>query len=220
MNNKQYDEIGKDYISAGKNLPSIKEQKSKEFILKNINFNKKIVLDLGCGYGRDIEDFYKAGAKEVFGVDNSELMIEEAKRKTKFLDNRLVSDITNLPFSENKFDIVIAKHSLHYLSDLNSAWLEIARVLKENSYLIFTIPHPFSEIFLKKCKNYEKKEQISFKAHGRFILEFPSHTLSEYLTDRFFELFKIEKIFELTKNEDWIKDFEVPVVFGIKAIKL
>jgi len=75
-------------------------------------------------------------------------------------------------------------------------------------------------IFLKKNKNYAEKENISFNAHKKFTLEFPSHTLTEYLSEVFFKLFKIEKIFELTKQEDWIKDFEVPVVLGIKVTKV
>ena len=113
--NKQYNQVGDDYISARKNHGSIKQQRSKEFIFKNINLKGKIVLDLGCGHGEDIIAFEKAGAKEIYGIDSSEIMISEAKKKAKTPEKLFVADILKLPFSENQFDTIFAKHSLHYM---------------------------------------------------------------------------------------------------------
>lgn len=216
---KQYNLIGDDYISSSKNEGSIKEQKSKEFILKNTNFKDKVVLDLGCGYGRDIQIFEKKGTKEIFGVDSSELMIQEAKKIVKNPDKIIVADALKLPFPNNKFDVVIAKHSLHYLENLDLAIKEVARTLKSKGLFILTVPHPFSEIFLKKSKNYDTKEKILFNAHKKFILEFPSHTLSDYLSVDFNNIFQIKKIWELTKKEDWIENIKSPVVLGIVSMK-
>lgn len=215
---KQYNLVGEDYISSSENQGSIKEQKSKEFILNNVDFRNKIVLDLGCGYGRDIRLFEDKGA-EVFGIDSSELMVHEAKKVVRNPDSVLIADALKLPFPNNKFDIIIAKHSLHYLEDLDAAIKEVARTLKSGGLLILTVPHPFSEIFLKKSKSYDNKEKIFFKAHQKFILEFPSHKLSDYLSVEFNTLFEIKKIWELTKKEEWIENLEAPVVLGIMAVK-
>lgn len=214
---QQYDSIGEEYISTRKG--SIKEKKGKEFILKNINFENKIVLDLGCGHGEDIKSFEDKGAKEVYGIDSSEFMISEAKKIVKLPKNLFVTDILDLPFSDNQFDVVVAKHSLHYLSNLNPAWIEISRILKKEGILIFTVPHPFSETFLKESKDYSKREEISFNASQKFTLKFPSHTLSEYLTEKFLNLFEIPQLWEFTKQEEWIKEITSPVILGIKAIK-
>jgi ubiquinone/menaquinone biosynthesis C-methylase UbiE len=217
--NEQYDAIGKEYISYTKKLGGIKLQRCKEFILNNIDMKGKIVLDLGCGYGADMKSFASTGAKELYGVDSSELMIEEAKKTIACSDKLSVANISSLPFPNDMFDVTIAKHSLHYLSDLTPSYREIWRVLKTGGKFIFTVPHPLSEIFLKKSKSYSKKENINFNAYQKFTLTFPSHTLADYLSDIFFGLFEIEKVWELTKQEEWIKDIEAPVVLGILAKK-
>lgn len=216
---KQYDSVGKNYIDGRKNIVSVKNKKSKDFIFENVNFIGKIVLDLGCGFGAHLNSFEKKGAKEVHGIDNSELMIYEAKKVAKNPNNILVADISKLPFSKEKFDIIVAKHSLHYVEHMNPAWNEICRVLKKGGIFIFTVPHPFFETFIKKNKDYSKKDKVIFKAHNKFLLEFPSHTISEYMNEKFFKLFDIEKIFEFSKEEEKVKEIVAPVVFGIKAKK-
>ncbi len=217
---KQYNLIGEKYISIKKKLKNgTEESRVKKFIMSSVDFRGKNILDLGCGSGDEIDFFKKAGAKGVYGIDSSELMIEKAKQIVKSPKRLFVANILNLPFPNNKFDIIVANLLLYYISDLDSAWKEIARVLKKGGILIFIIPHPFSEIFLKKSKNYSKKEQISFNAHQKFILKFPSHTLSEYLSESFLQLFEINKIWELTKQKEWTMGINAPIILGIKSKK-
>ena len=215
----QYDVVGQEYLSARKEKESIKEKKSKDFILKEVDFHNKLVLDIGCGAGEDFAHFENNGAKEVYGIDNSEFMINKVKRIVKNPENVVFADVYQLPFPDAKFDIIIAKHSLHYLTNFDGALKEIVRVLKKEGRFVFTVPHPFSEIFIKDSKSYDNKENVRFKAHNKFILEFPAHTLSDYLTEQFLALFEISKVWEFTKQEEWIKEIEAPVVLGIIARK-
>ncbi len=216
---QQYNSIGKAYITASKEQSSIKEKASKDFILHNLHFTNKIVLDLGCGNGKDIPSFKAKGAKEVYGIDSSKLMIAEAKRLVKPPARFFIADILKLPFDDASFDIIIAKHSLNYIADLNAAWQEISRVLKHNGQLIFTVPSPFSEIFLKKNRDYSTKEIINLKAYNKVALKFPSHTLANYLSPRFLKLFSLQKVWEFSKQEEWIQPCVSPVILGILATK-
>ena len=121
----QYDVVGQEYLSARKEKESIKEKESKDFILKEVDFHNKLVLDIGCGAGEDFAHFENNGAKEVYGLDNSEFMINKAKRIVKNPENVVFADVYQLPFPDAKFDIIIAKHSLHYLTNFDGALKEI-----------------------------------------------------------------------------------------------
>lgn len=62
-----------------------------------------------------------------------------------------VMDITSLPVENNTFDYVIINHVLEHISDENSAFSEIKRVLKPNGKFLFSIP------IAKNRKTFEDK---------------------------------------------------------------
>lgn len=76
----QYNLIGLKYIKARKIKESVKALKSRKFILSNLEFKNKTILDLGCGKGDDIKIYEDHGTKNVFGIDDSRIMVNEAKR--------------------------------------------------------------------------------------------------------------------------------------------
>lgn len=108
-------------------------------IKKHIGKGEKI-LDLGCGNGR-IMDIFRDQKVEYVGVDNSEKLIELARKKHP--EGRfLVADALRLPFSENYFDRVISIGVFHHLPSekyrlkfLNEA----KRVLKRKGMLIIRV---------------------------------------------------------------------------------
>lgn len=218
---EQYDLIGKYY--KNKENVSVKEIKSSNFIISQISsFQNKNILDVGCGYGRDIKKYEELGAKDVVGIDTSEYMVNLAKECVDKPNLIFKQNILSTTFPSNTFDIIIAKHSIHYIDsdELYKAYDEIYRILIPNGVFLFTVPHPLSEIFIKDSKNYEHKEIISFNAHSEFILKFPSHTISDYLSYAFLKNFNVTSIFELTKEESFIPfGYMCPVVLGICATK-
>lgn len=217
---KQYDQVGKDYIKTMRTISGVKQKVSREFILRNLpNLGGKKILDLGCGAGDDIEQYEKMDCEGVYGLDSSELMVDEAKKTIKNPEKILWGDIESVPFEDKFFDIVICRHSLHYLASFETAYKEIARILNDNGIVIITVPHPVMELFLRKSKNYNKDEVIEFYAHKKFILNFPSHRLSHYFSSEFLKLFELDELYEHAKKEDFIKDFEAPVVLAFKAHK-
>jgi SAM-dependent methyltransferase len=117
------------------------------------------VLDLGCGYGWLSQEFSNAGAN-VLGVDGSKTLLEIARSRypeIEFYEHNLAS---GLPFTDKKFDRVIANMVLMDIPELDSLIASISKSLKPAGKFIFIIPHPCffnyprqpDEITDKPCK--------------------------------------------------------------------
>lgn len=94
------------------------------------------LLDLGSGKGVDV---FKAarelnGTGKAVGIDRLSEMIEKAKaiRDKRHFDNAdfKVSDIDDIEFDDNTFDIVISNCVINLLPDKEKVYREIFRVLK------------------------------------------------------------------------------------------
>ncbi len=97
-----------------------------------------LILDLGCGSGRDLRYFSQKDFR-VVGLDYSYGLLKLAK---DFSRQRVVlGDITRLPFQESVFDAVWAVGSLLHISrdDLPSVLAQIQKILKPNSYFLASI---------------------------------------------------------------------------------
>ncbi|MEA2092915.1 MAG: class I SAM-dependent methyltransferase [Patescibacteria group bacterium] len=136
------------------------------------NYSKKNekILDLGCGNGRFSKYLQET---DYTGVDFSEKMIEEAKKR--FPDKKfIVANVLNLPFEDNYFDKIYSVAMIHQIPSHKyrlEALLEIKRVLKPNGQLLATVwnpkkkavrtppPHSFEredgkDVFLKRERYY------------------------------------------------------------------
>jgi ubiquinone/menaquinone biosynthesis C-methylase UbiE len=102
--------------------------------------NKK-VLDYGCGNGKSLFKIAKMGASQMFGIDISDVSIENAIRKAREegYDENLVKFLTmdaeNTQFEDDCFDIIFEAGVLHHL-ELGSAYSELARLLRPNGHAI------------------------------------------------------------------------------------
>lgn len=85
------------------------------------------ILDLGCGTGHLTADIARRGSL-VIGVDKSEEMIADAKRKYAAIDFH-VMDATQLTFN-SEFDAVFSNAALHWILDSEAVVRGIARALK------------------------------------------------------------------------------------------
>ncbi len=98
------------------------------------------ILDLGCGNGRLLEIF-KDKKVDYIGVDNSEKLIEIAKKKYSKARFQ-VADALNLPFPNNYFDKVFCIAVLHHIpsEEFRLQFLkEARRVLKSEGFLVLTV---------------------------------------------------------------------------------
>ena len=103
------------------------------------------VLEVGFGPGHALEMLAATRPLGlVAGVDHSELMVETARRRLArargdaALDLRC-ADAGELPFPDERFDVVYAVNSFHLWPDKESALAEMAGVLKPGGDLVLSI---------------------------------------------------------------------------------
>jgi ubiquinone/menaquinone biosynthesis C-methylase UbiE len=100
------------------------------------------VLDAGCGSG-PLTQALRAKDAVVSGFDLSPAMVELARERLgEDADVRVADLAAPLPYSDDRFDLVVASLALHYVEDWTSALAELRRVLKPGGRLLVSIIHP------------------------------------------------------------------------------
>jgi len=167
--------------------PSEGAVKAAEFL--NGSTNKKRILDVGCGYGRDLAYFFSKDY-EVTGVDFS----EEAVNLGKELFPNIRFDVSNvipLPYEDESFDAVYGYSSLHLLNQEGRQRFlqESRRVLADGGYVIQTVASTNDPDY----GNGEETEENSFISKRGVIKHF--YTLETLLKE--FDKFKVLKTEEV-----------------------
>lgn len=96
------------------------------------------VLDVGCGTGTFAARLAARNpAQHILGVDVSEGMLAEARRKTSAFPNVRFEQApaTRLPFEDAAFDVVVTASALHYVGRPADALAEARRVLRPGGRL-------------------------------------------------------------------------------------
>jgi ubiquinone/menaquinone biosynthesis C-methylase UbiE len=132
---------------------------------KEIGIEGKRVLDIGTGTGAWAEMFRMKGAVDVHGIDFSEKMLTESRKKHP--------EITFMPgdaeelhtFSDNSFDIVTASYVLHGVKKdrRKKMLMEMKRISRKH-----VVIHDFSgstPLFLRFLEFMEKSDYKNFKAN-------------------------------------------------------
>src|SRR3989344_945796 len=155
-----FDKFSKDYDTSAFKQSVGLEYISKletDFILQNCPVKKgDRVLDIGIGTGRNADILLKKEAI-IEGIDISEGMMEEAKRKFKGgRVNFTVADAgKKIPFKSDSFDYVICMRVLKYIPTWKKTIEEVSRVLKKDGIFILEIQNKSSiAYFGLKSANY------------------------------------------------------------------
>jgi SAM-dependent methyltransferase len=128
-----------DVVSYG---PDIADERSLKLLG---NVDGKRVLDLGCGGGQNAVALAKQGAR-VITVDPSP---ERLDRVRMVCDREEVKvelhegDLADLAFVRAEtIDLVLSVYSLATVDELDRVFRQVHRVLRAESPMIFTVPHP------------------------------------------------------------------------------
>jgi ubiquinone/menaquinone biosynthesis C-methylase UbiE len=128
------------FLDLAGRLPSIAEYRERMLDLCPVT-DKSIVLDVGCGLGSEATRIARQLGKtgRAYGVDSSEAMITEARRRTRELDLPLqfhVCDAHSLTFEDESFDVCRTERVLLYLENPAKAIAEMARVTRPSGRVI------------------------------------------------------------------------------------
>ncbi|MEK7616910.1 MAG: class I SAM-dependent methyltransferase [Patescibacteria group bacterium] len=97
--------------------------------------NRIKILDVGCGTGRNMEEFKKLG--DVWGLDSSLIALNYCRKRG--LKNLKLGSAENTSLETSSFDVVTLLDVLEHTDD-NKTLKEMARILKRNGILILTVP--------------------------------------------------------------------------------
>jgi len=139
---------------------------SNIFKINEITSGRKTILEAACGAGAGLEYLcWQLNQKEieadVYGTDLSPNMLEATYNRMKklnyinldYLDSQMEktknsakinlflkeADNENLPFEENRFDLIISSLSLHLVADPEKMLFEVKRILKPEAFAYFSI---------------------------------------------------------------------------------
>ena len=137
----------------------LQKEVSKEAVKADKLFKKyslKIILDLGCGTGRNIRYFVKEGYT-VSGCDCSNEALELSK-----LPGIKLCSMSKLPYNNNSFDAVFCNHVIQHglINQIKETISEIKRVTKDNG-LIYLVTSSTKSSKNRLGKEIEKNTRIN-----------------------------------------------------------
>ena len=111
------------------------------------------------------------------------------------------SDICNLPFKNNSFDLILCNHVLEHIPDHNKAISELYRILKKGGLLIAQVPIDFS-----KEKTFEDFNITNIKYRNKLFGQYDhvrvyGKDFFNYLNQAGFKTKSINYIDKISKEE-------------------
>ena len=151
---------------------------------KNSFATQSMILDIGCGNGRNMEH----KNLKFIGIDNCHNFIKICKEKKLHV---LECDMINIPLPEATFDGIISIASFHHLSNderRNQALMEMKRMLKDGGRILLSVwsidQHHNSKLDFKYGDNY-----VPWKSNDGTIKE-----------NRYYHIFKTEDLISLLEK--------------------
>jgi len=133
-----YESIADDFEEV---MNSYEVNKRKKLIFKKLlreSIKSKSFLDVGCGIGLFSAIAEKRGAK-VISMDVGKTLLKQVSKRCK--STTVVGNVTQLPFNDESFDIVLATEVLEHCSSPAKGFAELARVTKPSGKVVVTVPN-------------------------------------------------------------------------------
>ena len=156
---------------------------TKRELIQCVTKSGQHILDVGCGFGGDLQKWHKCGAN-INMCDPEPAALVEAKSRAKNMHMRVnfyEGDIHNCP--KRKFDVVCFNFSLHYIFKTRDLFFssihEIRKRVKPGGLLIGIIPDSEKIIFKTPLQD-DMGNFFKLKDHGNGVF---GEKLFVHLTD-------------------------------------
>jgi ubiquinone/menaquinone biosynthesis C-methylase UbiE len=194
-------------LTSKENIEKLQQQIRDEewrYLINEISSNAHF-LDVGCGAGYAMERAFTDKNCKIFGVDPE----PGAHGVGRFIkDIVTVSNIQkgfaeNLPFEEQKFDVVFSSHVLEHVDNEIRCLQEMKRVLKNDGILIIGMP-------TATMAWINLGSTVVFTTHIK-IYEFIKSFFTQNLLKNFIKIFRISSHSYPRSNSIWydIKHYRV-----------
>lgn len=199
----------------------------------------KRVLDLGCGYGWHSSYAADQGAAEVLGLDISEKMIAEAKKRNPSpVITYRVRNLEEYDYPKEFYDCVISNLALHYVAHLEKIYAKIYETLKPSGVFLLNIEHPVFTAGLNQDWIYKEDGTPKYWAidnyyyPGERTTRFLGHEVTKYhhtLTQILMGLrncgFLLDVVEEAGPPKEWLHlpgmadEMRRPMMLLVRAVK-
>jgi len=171
-------------------------------ILKDRYQSGDIILEAGCGNGRNLKWFYKNGFK-IHGTDINLKRLDGCKsiyneQKEHFIE----AELEHMPYESNTFDHVICIAVLHFANDLSQylkMFEELLRILK-----------PQGTLLIRTATNIGIENEVEHFGNG--IFKFPDGSTRFLLTPKILEKLESENRFK------WVENIKTTIVHNKRAM--
>jgi ubiquinone/menaquinone biosynthesis C-methylase UbiE len=158
-----------------------KENNNLVALIKQVETENKIMLDLGVGTG-NVLNFLK-GEKHLFGLDLTFSMLKEAQKN--FPKARLIqANVLFIPLKTKSIDMITVVGLVEYIQDTIPVIEELYRILKNESYLILTfspkkfwtrmrllLGHPVYPMYLDQVQKIVKRYQFQIIDNQQSLMQ-------------------------------------------------
>lgn len=203
-------------------------------------FAGKRVLDLGCGYGWHCMYAAEQGAASVLGLDLSEKMLAEARRKTSQpqVEYRRCA-MEEAEFPSGSFEVVLSSLALHYVKDYPALVRKVREWLAPGGDFVFTCEHPVFTAQGPQDWEYDREGNIRHFPVDRYFVEgerdacfLGEHvvkyhrtltTLLETLLENGFALLHVKEPqppAEMLSRPGWADELRRPMMLAVAARRL
>jgi ubiquinone/menaquinone biosynthesis C-methylase UbiE len=111
-------------------------------LIAEVDFQHKIIADVGCGTGRHWKKIYAKLPARIIGYDVSEGMLRVLKEKFSEAETHQLKSNRLVKLENNSCDILISTLAIAHIRDIEDAFAEWSRVLKKDGHIIITDYHP------------------------------------------------------------------------------
>lgn len=136
------------------------------------DFQGKRVLDLGCGYGWHCLYAVEQGAESAVGVDLSEKMLEEARKRNASPKIQYIRQaMEEISFGSDSFDVVLSSLALHYVESFPAVCQRVADCLASGGDFVFSVEHPVFTAYGTQDWYYDAEGNILHWPVDRYFTE-------------------------------------------------
>lgn len=165
----------------------------------------KKVLEIACGAGRSLVWCGQKQAKELWGLDISEVQLQKAREKLR--ENRLTADLFLSPMElnpgipERYFDCVYSVYGIGWTQDLDQTIALVSGYLKTGGVFVFSWDNPLLPCLEARdgryaiVRSYEAEEKLNKVQRGEQVV-LTNWKLSSYINCLARHGFKTEQMVE------------------------
>ncbi|MDD3417882.1 MAG: class I SAM-dependent methyltransferase [Lachnospiraceae bacterium] len=124
------------------------------------------LLDVGCGTGNILCKLVN-GKRQLFGIDLSENMVEESKKRMEGNADIKVADAEHIPYKDNFFDTLICNASFHHYPHPEEVLKEMKRVLKSGGKLLIGEGYAIQPFRALLNLSFHFSDSGDFKSYGK-----------------------------------------------------